>query len=60
MAQTKPDTNDEIVVFGRAINLIGEARAGSEGVVGYSDFENRPLSRVGELVEVIPGLVATQ
>lgn len=60
MAQTKPDTDDEIVVFGRAINLIGEARAGSEGVVGYSDFENRPLSRVGELVEVIPGLVATQ
>ncbi len=51
---------DEIVVFGRAIELIGAAKAGSEGVVGYSDFELRPLARVGELVEVIPGLVATQ
>ena len=51
---------DEIVVFGRALDLLGDAKAGSEGVVGYSDFENRPLSRVGELVEVIPGLIATQ
>ncbi|MEM9168254.1 MAG: TonB-dependent receptor [Pseudomonadota bacterium] len=51
---------EEIVVFGRAIDLIGEAKSGSEGVVGYSDFERRPLARVGELVEVIPGLVATQ
>ncbi len=55
-----PGTRDEIVVWGRAIDLIGEAKAGSEGIVGYSDFEFRPLSRVGELVEVIPGLVATQ
>lgn len=51
---------EQIVVFGRALKLIGEAEAGSQGVVGYSDFESRPLSRVGELVEVIPGVVATQ
>jgi len=51
---------DVIVVFGRALSMIGNASAGSEGTVGYSDFERRPLSRVGELVEVIPGLVATQ
>lgn len=51
---------DVIVVFGRAFSMIGAASAGSQGVVGYSDFERRPLSRVGELVEVIPGLVATQ
>lgn len=51
---------DEIVVIGRALNLIGNATAGSEGVVGYSDFERRPIARAGELVEVIPGLVATQ
>ena len=60
LAQTEPQGVDQIVVFGRAFDLIGQAKAGSEGVVGYSDFENRPLSRVGELVEVIPGLVATQ
>ncbi len=55
-----PPEMDEIIVFGRQINLIGSAKAGSEGVVGYGDFDDRPLSRVGELVEVIPGLVATQ
>ncbi len=52
--------DDEIIVFGRQLNLIGTAKAGSEGVVGYADFDDRPLSRVGELVEVIPGLIATQ
>jgi len=51
---------EEITVSGRAIEYIGQATSGSEGSVGYADFENRPFSRVGELVEVIPGLVATQ
>ena len=51
---------DEVIVWGRAISLIGTADTASEGVVGYDDFKTRPISRVGELVEVIPGLVATQ
>ncbi len=54
------ETLDTVTVHGRAIELIGEAGAASEGVVGYADFEDRPLSRVGELVEVIPGVIATQ
>lgn len=54
------DVLDEIVVSGRAIEQIGTAKSGSEGTVGYSDFEKRTISRVGDLVEVIPGLVATQ
>lgn len=49
-----------IIVSGRPIEQIGKAKSGSEGTVGYSDFESRPFSRVGELVDVIPGLVATQ
>lgn len=28
--------------------------------MGYADFETRPLQRPGELVEVVPGMVATQ
>jgi outer membrane receptor protein involved in Fe transport len=52
--------SERIVVWGRAIELIGEAQAASQGIVGYADFETRPLSRAGELVEVIPGVVATQ
>jgi hypothetical protein len=51
---------DEIVVYGRAIAQIGIASTGSEGVVGYEDFEKRPVSRVGELAENVPGLIATQ
>lgn len=54
------DNAGTIVVYGRAINLIGIAQSGSQGTVGYTDFENRPLSRVGELVENVPGLIATQ
>ncbi|NRA30883.1 MAG: TonB-dependent receptor [Parvularculaceae bacterium] len=54
------DEADTIVVYGRGLSLIGEVEAASEGVVGYADFEDRTLSRVGELVEVIPGVVATQ
>lgn len=51
---------ETVTVYGRSFELIGEAGAASEGVVGYGDFEDRPLSRVGELVEVIPGVIATQ
>jgi len=59
-AEPEPVILEEIIVSGRAIELVGDAKSGSEGVVGYEDFQNRPFSRVGELVEVIPGLVATQ
>ncbi len=51
---------EEIVVYGRATEQIGEARAASEGLVGYADITLPPLLRVGELVEAIPGMVATQ
>jgi hypothetical protein len=51
---------DTVTVFGRAIELAGEAQSASEGIVGYADFETRPLLRPGELVEVIPGMVAAQ
>ncbi len=45
---------------GRGRNLIGIAGSASQGEVSQKQFENRPLSRNGELVEVIPGAVATQ
>ncbi len=59
-AEDQDDRLETVIVHGRGLELIGEAGAASEGVVGYADFEDRPLSRVGELVEVIPGAVATQ
>lgn len=43
-----------------ALPQIGVATSGSQGTVGYRDFADRPLSRVGELAENVPGLIATQ
>lgn len=51
---------EEIVVYGRAQRHIGTAASASEGVVGYADYHLSPLLRVGELVEAVPGMVATQ
>ena len=51
---------DEIVVYGRALPQIGKALSGSAGTVGYRDFEDKSMARVGELAENVPGLVATQ
>ncbi|HEX7035430.1 MAG TPA: Plug domain-containing protein, partial [Pseudomonadales bacterium] len=61
LADEKPAARlEELVVYGRAEQRIGSAHTASEGVVGYDDIELPPLLRVGELVEVVPGMVATQ
>ncbi|MDP9082859.1 MAG: TonB-dependent receptor [Pseudomonadota bacterium] len=49
-----------IVVFGRGEKMIGKADAASEGTVGGADLAVRPLLRVAELLEVVPGLIAAQ
>ncbi len=51
---------DTVIIYGRAIGQIGEAQSASEGVVGYADLSTRPISRAAELVEVIPGMIATE
>lgn len=55
-----PAEVEALTVWGRALDVIGTAHSGSEGVVGYEDLQNRPLMRVGEMVENVPGLIATQ
>ena len=50
----------EIVVTGRATDLIGIAGSASEGVVGRIDLEDRPIQRIAELLETVPGFIATQ
>ena len=59
-SDTSTERFGDIVVYGRALSQIGTATSGSQGTVGYKDFESRPLSRVGELVENVPGVIATQ
>ncbi|MEJ1962553.1 MAG: TonB-dependent receptor [Gammaproteobacteria bacterium] len=51
---------EEVVIFARGENLIGKAAASSEGAVGGADLSVRPLLRVAELLEVVPGLIAAQ
>ena len=69
LAHPQPPADDEeedipelqtVAVDGRATHLIGMVDSASQGVVGQSDFKYRPLLRVGELVEVVPGTLATQ
>ncbi len=59
-AVAQQDDIEEILVWGRSLLLLGSADSASQGTVGYADFSTRPLARVGELVEVVPGMIATQ
>ncbi|QDP02980.1 TonB-dependent receptor [Thalassotalea sp. PS06] len=51
---------ETIVVEGNQVNLIGGALSASEGVIGQSEISIRPISRTGEILEFIPGMVVTQ
>ena len=51
---------EEVIVFGRDAELLRTARAASEGSVGGADLLVRPLLRVAELLEAVPGMVAVQ
>lgn len=51
---------EEIVVEGRAANLVGIASAASQGQVSQAQVKTRPLLRTGEIMETVPGLIATQ
>ena len=59
-AAAAEDVLEEVVVFGRGEALIGRAGAASEGAVGGADLSVRPLLRVAELLEAVPGLIAVQ
>lgn len=60
MAHDMARTLDRIEVVSRSTDLVGEAVSASEGRVGRDDIAARPLARVGDLMEFVPGLVATQ
>jgi hypothetical protein len=52
--------NEVISVTGRADEMIGVADSASEGVTGHKDLANRAIARPGDVLEAVPGLVATQ
>ncbi|MGX4675350.1 TonB-dependent receptor [SAR92 clade bacterium H246] len=51
---------EEILIEGREINLVGDAVSASEGIVGQTEIDIRPIARTGEILELIPGMVVTQ
>ncbi|MDP4660214.1 MAG: TonB-dependent receptor [OM182 bacterium] len=59
-AQAQERGIEEVSVVGRQLNLIGSATSASEGQISQQELDLRPLLRVGEVLETVPGLVATQ
>ena len=59
-AAPAPTQMPEVVVHGRAEDLVGAAISASQGAVGGADLEDLPLLRRGELLEAVPGMVVTQ
>ncbi|MGJ0485689.1 MAG: TonB-dependent receptor domain-containing protein [Methylomicrobium sp.] len=51
---------DEIVVTERADSQIGIADSASQGNVGQAQLQYRPITRPAEVLETVPGLIATQ
>ena len=56
----EPAQLNAVQVVGRRRSLVGEAISASEGAVGRDDMADRPVLRTGDLLELVPGLVATQ
>ena len=53
----KPGT--EVVVTASRANLLGSAQTASQGSVTRKEVELRPIFRIGQLYETVPGLVVT-
>ncbi|MFZ8990781.1 MAG: hypothetical protein ACO2ZJ_10620, partial [Pseudohongiellaceae bacterium] len=51
---------EEIEVVGRKVNLVGTALSASEGRVSFREINQRSILRPGDVLENVPGLVATQ
>ena len=52
--------NTTVTVSGREDSLIGVAESATQGTVGATEIEDRPILRSGEVLETIPGVIITQ
>ena len=52
-------TVTEVVVTASRLNLLGRAETASQGSVTRKEVELRPIARIGQLYETVPGLVVT-
>jgi outer membrane receptor protein involved in Fe transport len=60
LSAQESDTLDEMVVTGKAENLLSQAATSSEGHADFLEIAQRPLARRSEILEVVPGMVTTQ
>lgn len=51
---------ETMLVIGRSNDLVGVASSASQGFVGAEILALRPMLRVGELLETVPGMIVTQ
>jgi outer membrane cobalamin receptor len=62
----QPSTNQlptrlpDVVVEGRQDSMVGIASSAAQGTVGAAELDDRPILRVGELMETVPGMIITQ
>jgi hypothetical protein len=49
-----------VTVTGRQDSMIGVATSATQGTVGADEIQARPILRVGEILETVPGLIITQ
>jgi hypothetical protein len=57
-AQT-PQPSSEVVVTASRLDLLGKAVTASQGSVTKKEIQLRPIYRIGQLYETVPGLVVT-
>ena len=49
-----------VEVQGRADDLVGIATSATQGTVGQTELQDRPVLRSGEVLEAVPGVIITQ
>ncbi len=58
-AEDQPQPTSEVVVTASRLDRLGAAVTASQGTVTREEIELRPIYRIGQLYETIPGLMVT-
>lgn len=58
--KNKSVTLDEMIITGRSDSQVGVADSASQGNIGQEQLKYRTISRPAEVLETVPGLIATQ
>ncbi|MDT8363304.1 MAG: HupE/UreJ family protein [Nitrosomonas sp.] len=60
LSHASPVILQELLITGREDSQLGIADSASQGNIGQEQLRFRPISRLGEVLETVPGLIATQ